>query len=395
MKLKQKGFASLITCLLAGMLSLISFITIKYGIMSKNIFHEKQILDSCGIGLGKTIISTNDVTNICNEIFLNRCAGLLESPDPDFLCEDLGLECNLNEDCKRSFKVTSTYNPGIRSTEKSVKIKVNEEIHDVEKIDAAVIFLLDYSGSMRGNRILQLKSAINQFIASNYNLNYSVILYNSDTIETSNISKGLNHDNLVESIVDNNNAGGGTNFARPLQNALQLINSTDHEAYYIVLVSDGSPNEGLGESLSIVNNNIRSIDDNYCVYSTSLNPCITIFSLGVDNANMSILNNLSGNTLSQDPNRYSFNITANQTSDAFKAIIEEIMCRIGPVFSSEDLNVFNGLQKLEENIDYIYDRQNKIIKFYDVEPFNICTQIINNDNDITIRWGKPSIDIIN
>ena len=180
--LKQKGFASLMTCLLAGMLSLISFVTIKYGIMSRNIFHEKQILDSCGIGLGKTIISTNDVTNICNEIFLNRCAGLLESPDPDFLCEDLGLECNLNEDCKRSFKVTSTYNPGIRSTEKSIKIKINEEIHDVEKIDAAVIFLLDYSGSMRGNRINQLKTTVRQFVKANYNLSYSVILYNNNVI---------------------------------------------------------------------------------------------------------------------------------------------------------------------------------------------------------------------
>ena len=51
------------------------------------------------------------------------------------------------------------------------------------------------------------------------------------------------------------------------------------------------------------------------------------------------------------------------------------MCRIGPVIANEHLSVFNNLEILEENIDYVFDRQNKILKFYDVEPFNICTEM--------------------
>jgi hypothetical protein len=71
------------------------------------------------------------------------------------------------------------------------------------------------------------------------------------------------------------------------------------------------------------------------------------------------------------------------------------MCRIGPVITDSAIHVFNYLDILEENVDYVYDSINKIIKFYDVEPLNTCTQIINNNDNITIRWGKPLVKVIN
>ena len=392
---KSKGFSSLVTCLLAASLLLISFAVIKYGIISKNIFREKQTLDACGIALGVNIIQTNDVANICTESFLNRCGDLLNSNNPLFKCEDLGIECIANESCKRKFEVRSTYDPGLGSVEKAIEIEINEEVHDVEKIDAAVIFLLDYSGSMSGNRISQLKLATRQFINSQYNLSYSVILYNNDIIKHTDISKGLDHNQTAVSFVNETPAGGGTNFVRPINKALTLINETQHEVYYIVLVSDGSPNEGLSGSLNIVNNRIRSISQNNCLYSNALNPCITIFTLGVDNANMSILNSLSGNALSQQSENFSFNIAANETREAFNGIIKEIMCRIGPVFANDDIYIFEGLDLLEQGEDYIYDSLNKIVKFYDVSPINACSRMIDNDSDITLRWGRPLIKVIN
>ncbi len=397
-KKNNKAFSSLITCLLAGTLAIISFLILRFGVISKNTFHEKQALDACGYAVGKNIIYSNDIQEFClnsNNSSCNLRGNNLISEDTAFTCEDNGLVCDQDNNCYRELIVTSRYNPGVDFVEKSVKVKVNEEVHDVERIDAAVIFLLDYSGSMQGNRILQLKSAVNSFIDANYDLNYAVLTYNDDVIETSSISKGFDHDQTARSIVDRNVAGGGTNFARPIQRALSLISQTSHEVYYIILVSDGSPNEGAADSMNIVNNRIRSINSDHCIYSTSSNPCITIFSLGVDNANTSILDSLSGNSLSQDHNDFSYEISANETTLAFNAIIKEIMCRIGPVITEDLVYVFNDIDLLEENVDYFYDRSNKVIKFYDVPPLNICEQIINNNDNITIRWGKPLVEVIN
>ena len=393
----NKAFSSLITCTLAAALSLIAFSVIKYGIISKNIFHENQALDACGYSVGYNLIYYNDIDKYCNNLNENSCnLSSLDaiSEDTEFNCQEQQLICEDNK-CYREFIVSSRYNPGLGFVDKSVSVKINEEVHDVERIDAAVIFLLDYSGSMNGNRITQLKNAVNQFIDYDYNLSYAVLIYNQNVITASIISRGLNHDQTAMSIVNNNHSGGGTNFVKPIERALDLIQNSEHETYYIVLVSDGSPNEGINESLNLVNQRIMSIDNSNCVYSTKENPCITMFTLGVDNANMLALKSISGNTISSNSEEHSYRISANQTSIAFNAIIEEIMCRIGPIESDGDIYVFDDLQALEENIDYVYDNQHKILKFYDSEPHNSCTRMIENNSNITIRWGKPLVEVIN
>ena len=386
---RQKGFAAALTLLLAATLALISYKIIEIGIIGINVNTEKQILDTCGILAGQKIIKTNNIEEACNTQNLNLCVEIVGNSNASMECVDAGLECNNLNECKRKILVSSTYNPGLSDVTKSIEVHVNEESHEVNIIDAAVILLLDFSGSMRGNRIRQLKTAVRDFIGANYNLSYSVILYNNSIIETSNINKGLNHNQTALSIVNSTTSGGGTNFLIPLQEAMRQIRNTNHEVYYILLISDGSPNEGANPSRSFVLNNIMSLNDNFCLISTSQNPCITIFTLGVDNADTDVLRNLAGNAINQDPNNYSYIASANQTADAFNAIIEEIMCRIGPIQAKEDLYVFNDLEILEENIDYIFDDQNKILKFYDVEPFNICTEMLNNNSNITLRWGNP------
>jgi len=392
--MKNKGFAALSIVLLAAVLASISFIVIQYGRISLNVMEEKQVLDSCGIGLGISIIETNNAEEICTPDFLNDCAiSLSSNVAPSFQCVDLGLECSIENYCERKYEITSAYNPGRGETSKSVIITVPEEVHDVDLIDAAVILLLDYSGSMNGNRIIQLKDTVSQFVNSNFNLSYSVILYNSNVIASSNIGKDQQHKQTVLSKVNNNNPGGGTNFVAPLNKAMEQIIQTDYEAYYILLISDGSPNEGIEPSQNFVQNNIMNINDDHCIYSTNINPCITVYTLGVDNANTNALESISGNTLNTTPNDFSFVVNTNQVDEAFNAIIEEIMCRIGPVIAGEGLNVFNDLQVLEEGTDYLYDDLYKILKFYDVEPFNICTNMLDNNTQITLRWGKPKLII--
>ena len=47
--------------------------------------------------------------------------------------------------------------------------------------------------------------------------------------------------------------------------SLNQINNTNYESYYIILISDGSPNEGIESSVNFVNENINSINQNNCV----------------------------------------------------------------------------------------------------------------------------------
>ena len=65
---QPKGFAALTVVLLAAVLASISFVVIQYGRISLNVMEEKQILDSCSIGLGSSIIETNNTEEICRAI---------------------------------------------------------------------------------------------------------------------------------------------------------------------------------------------------------------------------------------------------------------------------------------------------------------------------------------
>ena len=389
----NKGFAALTVVLLAAVLASISFIVIQYGRISLNVMYEKQLLDTCSIDAGSGINNTNDIEVFCSSNTLNQCGSILDSPEPNFFCEDLGLECNIGEHCKRKFKITSTYDPGRGYVSKENIVEINEEVHDIELIDAAVILLLDFSGSMRGNRIRQLKTTTRQFVNGDYNLSYSVILYNNNVIVETPIGKGQQHKQRVLSILNSHDAGGGTNFLFPLRSALTKINNTDYESYYIVLISDGSPNEGIDPSRNFINNNVFSISPDNCRQTTSQNPCITTYTLGVDNANVSALQSVSGNVLNQNSIDYNYIVNTQQINGAFNAIIEEIMCKIGPVLAEYPVNVFNGLDLLEENVDYTYSNEEKIFKFYDVAPFYACTEMLNSNAQITLRWGRTKLNV--
>ena len=69
------------------------------------------------------------------------------------------------------------------------------------------------------------------------------------------------------------------------------------------------------------------------------------------------------------------------------------MCRIGPVLAETPINVFNGLDLLDENIDYVYSEDTKVFKFYDVDPFYVCTEMLNDSAQLTLRWGDVNLNV--
>jgi len=84
------------------------------------------------------------------------------------------------------------------------------------------------------------------------------------------------------------------------------MKSKGFAALTIVLISDGSPNEGIDSSQNFVQNNVLRLNNDACLFTTSQNPCITVYTLGVDNANQRALQSISGNTLSQNPEEYNY-----------------------------------------------------------------------------------------
>tara|TARA_Y100000310_G_C20667403_1_gene808358 strand:- start:827 stop:2011 length:1185 start_codon:yes stop_codon:yes gene_type:complete len=390
---KTKGIASVIILLIAAIIAIISIKIIKIGEIGINVNKEKQALDSCSTLAGNLIVKTNKIDVYCSNEAVTQCIRDITNTRTTAECHDLGIECT-GDVCKRTIKVSSTYNTGVSEETRSTNIIINEADYLLERVNAAVIFLLDYSGSMRGERIQQLKNTVSLFINEDYNLSYSVILYNDSIIETSNIGIGQQHKQTVNMIVARNSSNGGTNFVNPIIAALDKIQDSNYDVYYIVLISDGSPNEGADQSRNIVQNNIFNINENSCINSTPANPCITLYTLGVDNANIEVLKNMSGNAINQNNQNYSYTVDADQTMLAFNAIIEEIVCKIGPVGFEESFYVFNNNNMLEENIDFEYDEQNKVLKFYDADPFYVCTEILQNNNNIIIHWGNPVLNVL-
>ena len=244
---------------------------------------------------------------------------------------------------------------------------------------------------MRGNREQQLKRTISRFVSESYDLNYAVLTYNSDLIDYTNISKGLNHDQRVLSIVNNSRPSGGTNFIAPLEKSKELIRLSSYETYYIVLITDGNPNEGSEPSQNFVNRHIYSIPQQNCNNSTAQNPCITIYTLGVDNANSRLLTSISGNSIDQQSENHTLMITANQSQEAFEAIISEIVCRIGPV-EPDFYSVFSNTNQLVENEDFVYDNDSSYLKVYDEEPLFLCKKMLEDNVNITLR--KKNVEYI-
>ena len=137
------------------------------------------------------------------------------------------------------------------------------------------VFALDYSGSMSGTGIQQLRSAM-QFIlteeeASNNYLQFSekdkisFILFSSNPGKTITIENGLETDAPLRTI-NNTYPNGGTNIYDTVTQAIQLLKDEDREKYNvsIVLMTDGEGNSGNERKMKDA---IDSLDKPIPVYS--------------------------------------------------------------------------------------------------------------------------------
>ena len=421
----ELGFTAYIIILLAATLAGISMYTIDFGRGSNRISMEKQLLDSHAYIVGQQVISQGVNAACVNGEFVGNTDQLsqvlfnqldqVERDERKYHCQELDDgEILIREEGDpsgppgsfRRYRVCSDYNAlqdrnSPQDEGEDVKrcsiVEVREIGGKVEKPRPQIMFVLDYSGSMGSNgRESSLKSAMQDFVDAAYEVDYGVVLFDDSVRTTIGLGSGANHSTSVMSTVNSNSAGGGTAFERPLQNAVNALNQRNNQSSYVVLVSDGVPQDG-DSAKSYVNNVIRGIDPEICESGRGNQICHTVYTLGVDNADMNMLDSLSGNaaTPTGDRDDYSFQISAQDTQAAFRHILDDILCSFGPLDPRpnpdelQSLAVFLNEEALSRDEDYEYIDGR--IKLYDANGNQACTRALENDGSITIRYGKPRV----
>ncbi len=130
------------------------------------------------------------------------------------------------------------------------------QINNNDIVPKNVIFVLDTSGSMSGEKIEQAKNAL-KFCLNNLNKSdyFNIITFN-DSVET--YKKGLlkvNDNNVRKALkfVEGLEAGGGTNIDEALRNGLNLDKNSNHTST-VLFLTDGQPTAGVTNTSAILDN---------------------------------------------------------------------------------------------------------------------------------------------
>lgn len=116
---------------------------------------------------------------------------------------------------------------------------------DVKPLPRTIVFCLDDSGSMMGNKIAQARDSL-KFVISRLREGdkFNIVLFNSDVVSFKEELQPLTEETRQEALayVDAVRARGGTNIADALKRSFSLLNEGDSEnPRYLIFVSDGAP----------------------------------------------------------------------------------------------------------------------------------------------------------
>ena len=430
---QQRGFISVVTLFAAFVLATFSIGILTISEIGMKVNMEKQILDTHAMMVGKATI-TQGIDHTCaNGLFIGDSSegseslfNQIDDADPNdrrLACQD-DAELIIREEGDpggppgsfRRYRVSSTHyanalddqnNDQEAGVERDVIIEVREIHAEVEKPRPQVMLLLDYSGSMNSNnRANSLREAVTTFVNQNYELDYGVIIYDSGTRRTIPMGSAQdpNHNQNVLAIINNEIPSGGTGFSGPLTQAIGELLSRTEDELFIVLVSDGQPSDR-GDTNAVINQSIRGIDPVSCVTRQGPDRCITVYTLGVDNADIDFLEGISGNaaTLPIELGDFVFEANAAQTEAAFADILADILCRFGPITPAprpeeeHTINIFLNERPLipvippDEAGDFSYEPSTGSVKLYDNAPNFACTNVIEQGGEVTIRYGQPRL----
>ncbi len=128
-----------------------------------------------------------------------------------------------------------------------------------------IVLVLDVSGSMAGTPMEETKKASTNFISTilKENASIGIVTYDNSATTLSNFSTNESVLNAIANSIDD---GGGTNIESGLQMAENMLSTSNAEKKIIVLMSDGSPNDGkTGEDLIAYADSIK--DEGIYIYT--------------------------------------------------------------------------------------------------------------------------------
>jgi Ca-activated chloride channel family protein len=133
-----------------------------------------------------------------------------------------------------------------------------ESNENTEIIEKNFTLIIDKSGSMSGNKIIQAKEAAT-FIVNNLNLGdyFNIICFDTDVASLSEEHLPFNSENLnlALNFINNISAEGGTNINDVLTTAINQFNVVDvSKANIIIFFTDGEATAGITNTTSILQN---------------------------------------------------------------------------------------------------------------------------------------------
>ena len=154
----------------------------------------------------------------------------------------------------------------------------------------SVVFCLDYSGSMYGEGIEELRSAMKEILTtSDYTISFSerdkvdVIPFGSSIIATWSTSKGLTKEEILKNI-ETTNLNGSTALYMAALKGVEILAKEDRDEYVtsIIVMTDGQANVGT----------YRDFENSYNKYGIE----IPIYSITFGDADERQLNEISNLT---------------------------------------------------------------------------------------------------
>lgn len=187
-----------------------------------------------------TITRANNKTEIVNEDFKNSEYKL---PDLEHGIYNVTLYDLENKNLNENFTFIVNDNAeGQKSGEYEKSGKIFTTFGSVKK---EVVLALDVSGSMDGEPMDQTKSAALRFISTIYDVNpnikINIITYSDEAICTVSSS---NDETELREAVRSLRSGGSTNMYDALSYAKAIFDDTKTKNKYLIVMSDGFPNEG-------------------------------------------------------------------------------------------------------------------------------------------------------
>ncbi len=274
---------------------------------------------------------------------------------------------------------------------------------DAERRLPKLVLVLDYSGSMSlpfsggsGRAIDVLEDSITNLLAADLMIDYGAVFYSSNVFRT--ISIGASAPSQIVNAMNTYDAGGMTNTSGGIHSARNILTATDNTGYYILLVSDGEPNNGGGFSGALAQANAAWNND------------ITIFSLEIRRSGSSaaldqFMTNVAGTPSSRHDHNYHYVATsASDLIDQFESIVASIVCKVGPITPAPSdpatLRVFLSHSGTERVVPATADlAADADVEAYQYDPSEAsvrltataCDAVIDVGDEIVVRFDRPSL----